>query len=57
MARSVASWVVKFPEIWPEPPRMGSLMRGGDDLVVEHDGEGASDIVAGQLAEFERPAG
>ena len=54
MARSVASWVVKRPEIWPEPPRIGSLIRGRrDDLVVEHDGKGPADIVAGELAELE----
>ena len=52
MARSLASWTVKLPEIWPEPPRIGSLMRGRrDDLVVEHDGKGPADIVAGELAE------
>ena len=28
IARSVASWVVKRPEILPEPPRIGSLIPG-----------------------------
>jgi hypothetical protein len=30
IARSLASWVEKRPEIWPEPPRIGSLMRGAE---------------------------
>ena len=30
MARSLACWTVKLPEIWPEPPRIGSRMTGAE---------------------------
>ena len=30
IARSLALWTVKLPEIWPEPPRIGSRITGAE---------------------------
>lgn len=55
MATLLASSSVKFPEIWPEPPVMGSrITGGGDHLIVEHDGEGLADVLFGDVGEAPR---
>ena len=48
----VAASSVKWPEICPDPPVIGPLItRRGNDLAVEHDGEGPADVGGGDLAE------
>jgi hypothetical protein len=41
----LAACTVKLPEIWPEPPGSARGSRRRDHLVVEHDGERATDIL------------
>ncbi len=40
------------PLISPLPVRMGELMTGADDLVVQHDGHQVANVIARQVAEF-----